>query len=674
MRSRLFATAAGALLFIFTAAAQEARLDHFRFERPIDTAGAGPRRLAVDVPLLTGTDSSLADLRLFDANGAAVPYILLQSAARTRQWIEGELLPIAATDKSSGFEAGFQVPQPIDSIRVAGLRPPFLKRFMLEGSGDRQHWTLLAVEGTLFDLPDEGLRQIDLDFPAGTYRYLRVTWDDRNSGRVPLPSMVQARKLTGIIPPPPLTARVAAERRGSEPGRSRYHVKLPAPRLPIAAIDVIVPGDVHVFRQAFVRESRLSGMRVQPADLGRARLMQVARDGLVAGAMRIPIERPSEPEIDLVIEDGNNPPLDVRAVSIVFDELPWIYFEAPGGPLTAKYGNPSAVRPSYDLEAVRDAVHIESVNDATWGTPRRLTESTETPHAVVPVPDAGPLLDPNLFSVRRPIPAGPPGLVALVVDADALAQSQGADAQFADVRIIDESNRQVPYVVERRDEPLAFPVSFERREPGTLELRTRTRRNQSFYLVRFPYADLPTAQLVLETSARVFQRGVELSVERPADRNHRASWRDVIAVTTWSHMDTDEAASALILPLPRVDAKEIWLAIDEGDNSPLPVTGARLLLPSYRLRFYRRPGATLRLAYGRSDLSAPRYDLALLAPQVLGVEAQELSAPPATSERAGTRPEFISHRTFWIFLSSAVLALLGLIVRLARKEDAAPQA
>ena len=231
MRTSLFATITGAILLIITAVAQQPRVDRFRFERPIDTAGAGPRRLAVDIPLLSAADASLADLRLFDANGAPVPYILLQSATGTRQWTEGEVLPIATTDKSSGFEADFRIAQPIDSLRVGGLRPPFLKRLVVEGSGDRQHWTLLAGEGTLFDLPDEGLRQIDLDFPAGTYRYLRVTWDDRSSGRVPLPSVVQARMVTGKIPPPPLTARVEVERRGSEPGRSRYRVKLPAPRL-----------------------------------------------------------------------------------------------------------------------------------------------------------------------------------------------------------------------------------------------------------------------------------------------------------------------------------------------------------------------------------------------------------------------------------------------------------
>ena len=671
MKSRIFTTGAVLSLLIGSASAQQTAVERSRFERSIDASGPGSRRLAIDVPLLSAAQPSLADLRLFDERGGAVPYILLRSQVRQQVWSHGEVLAIAATDKTSGFEADFHAAQPIDGIRVVGLTSPFLKRLVLEGSGDREHWTLLAGEATLFNLPDEGLRQTDLTFATGTYRYLRVTWDDRNSGRVPLPADVLASHRTGLIPPPPLTARLAVERRSSEPGRSRYRVKLPGAHLPVTAIDVIVPGGVHVFRQASVRESRFSGMDVQSAELGRARLTQVARDGVVAGAMRIAIQPPLEPEIDLVIEDGSNPPLDVSGVSIVFDELPWIYFEAPAGPLTARYGNPSAIRPSYDLEAVRDTVHIKSVKDAQWGAPRRLEPAAETAPAPAPIPDTGASLDSSLFRVRRAIPDGPPGLVALSLDVDALARSRGPDAQFADVRIIDNANRQVPYVIERRDEPLTVPVSLERRDPGAAAPPAQAGRARSTYLIRLPYNDLRRgAQLVIDTPSRVFQRAVELSVERRPDRYHRAEWHDVIAATTWSHVDANETASVLVLPLTRLDSQELWLSIDEGDNSALPLAGARLLFPSYRLRFYRRPDTSLTLAYGRDDLAAPRYDLALLAPQVLGVEAQELGAVPAAAGAAGTRADFISHRTFWVFLSSAVLVLLGLIVRLAKKEDA----
>ena len=112
------------------------------------------------------------------------------------------------------------------------------------------------------------------------------------------------------------------------------------------------------------------------------------------------------------------------------------------------------------------------------------------------------------------------------------------------------------------------------------------------------------------------------------------------------------------------------LAVDEGDNPALPLTGARLLLPSYRLRFYQDAGAVLRLAYGRDDLQAPQYDLALLAPRVMGAAAREVTLAAAG---AATSPDaaagFASPRAFWIVLAGAVIVLLGLIVRLIRSAE-----
>ena len=90
---------------------------------------------------------------------------------------------------------------------------------------------------------------------------------------------------------------------------------------------------------------------------------------------------------------------------------------------------------------------------------------------------------------------------------------------------------------------------------------------------------------------------------------------------------------------------EILLVVDEGDNAPLPLTKARLLLPSYRLRFYHTGNASLRLAYGRDDLQPPQYDLALLAPRVMGARAREVDAAPAGAAAASTRRRFASPRT-----------------------------
>jgi hypothetical protein len=664
--------------------AQRPPADRFRVERPVVTAGPGPQRLVVDVPLLAGAEpylpqavaggtrsgtqaSGLSDLRFVDAAGAPVPYLLLRPPTRVPAWKRGQVLAIASTEKTSGFEVDLRAIETIDAIRLNGLPSRFLKRLRLEGSGDREHWTVLVAEGTLFDLPDEGLRQTELAFSPGPYRYVRITWNDANSGRVPPPASAEVRQVTGLVPPPPLAAALTVERRPSEPGRSRYRVKLPAARLPLVALELQVPAvdGAHVFRQAAVYESRLTGTEAEPGLLGSARMVRVVRDGIAAGALRIPIAAPMEADLDLVVDDESNPPLDLRGVTIVFGELPWIYLEAPPGPVVARYGSPTAVRPQYDLEAVRDSVRIGGLREATWGEPRRV-EAAETSPNAVPMPEAGATLDAALFRYQRTLPAGPAGLVAVSLDGAALTHSRGPASRFADVRIVDAASRQIPYLVERRDEPLTTTLAVSPGQPQAADLRPSPGRSRSTYLVKLPFEHLSGARMVIQTSARVFQRTLQIGIDHPADRRHRDPWFETVATATWRHADQQTAALPLMLTVPDLAAADLWLVVDEGDNSALPISSATLLLPSYRLRFYQPAGASLRLAYGRDDLAPPQYDLALLAPQVMGVEAREIAPGPEAGSSSAAATPLITPWAFWVVLAIAVTVLLGLIVRLIR--------
>jgi hypothetical protein len=156
-------------------------------------------------------------------------------------------------------------------------------------------------------------------------------------------------------------------------------------------------------------------------------------------------------------------------------------------------------------------------------------------------------------------------------------------------------------------------------------------------------------------------------IERPAGRQLRDSSLQTLASGRWVHADQRSAAPALTLPLPDFEATEVFVVVEEGDNSPLPISEARLLLPSYRLRFFREQNADLRLMYGRADLDAPRYDLALLAPQLLGAPAQEIAAGEEQAGSATDSP-LVSPRLFWVLLAAAVVALIALIVRLVRQD------
>lgn len=658
------------------AESQTERQARFAFERPVATSGPGPQKLAVDEPLLSGgrpfrvirrgsrfiAEDGLDDLRLFDSGGVAVPHLLVRPPAADPLWVAGRILPVPSTKKSSGFEADFGRAQVIDTIRVEGIPAPFLKRLSVEGSGDRTRWTSLAPDATLFDLPSEDLQQLDVSFVPGAYRYVRVTWDDTNSARVPRPRIVRARLAPEQPPEARASIELAFERLPSEPGRSRYRVRLPAPKFPVTAIELDVAGG-HVFRPAAVSESRFAGAEAAPVVLGRATLSRVVQGGVHAADLRVPIDPPAEADLQLTIEDGSNPPLGLRRVVAHLAELPVVYFEAPGGPVVARYGDPHLAAPAFDLEAARKSIDLRRVPGATWGAPRALVESS-IGRAGSEMPQPGGTLDPAGFRDVRAIPSGPGGLVALQLDAAALAHSRGPAVRFADVRVLDASNRQVPYLVERRDEPLAIELDVEPAAARAAELERGPGRSVSVYRLRLPYRNLPPAAVVLETSARVFRRSVQLGIEREPDRTHREPWLEVLASETWQHAAQETLAPAVSLRIQSLNQTELLLAVDEGDNAPLPVSGARLLLPSYRLRFYQPAGTRLRLAYGRGDLQAPQYDLALLAQQVMGASAQDLSPGPPSQPSSPDGREVMSPRVFWILIGGAAVVLVGVIVRL----------
>jgi len=159
----------------------------------------------------------------------------------------------------------------------------------------------------------------------------------------------------------------------------------------------------------------------------------------------------------------------------------------------------------------------------------------------------------------------------------------------------------------------------------------------SVYHFELPYA----GSLELATSARVFSRSVSLQRQR----------------MTWESDDPDKPAPPLVV---QCRTTGVDLVIDDGDNAPLPLTSAQLLLPSYALRFFGT-GSKLTLLYG-ADVAAPRYDLALLAPRLSGETANEASLQPMTKTPAASSP--FETKLFWIVIAVAAVALLAMLARL----------
>lgn len=618
----------------------------FRFVRDILPTGQGPQRLEVDLTLLGGVAPDFRDLRIKDESGRELPYVIVAPASTEASWRSGRLLPLPTTQATSGFELDLGRPLRTSRLRLEGLRAPFLKRFRLEGSGDRTRWTELVAEGSLFDLPEDGLKLLQIEFPEGDYRYLRVTWDDRSSARSPLPraASVQLQNLGTEAP----LAALDVQSRSSEPGTSRFVLRLPGPRLPIVALRLEAGGKGPLLREARVLEARLRAGGLAPRDLGRYQLRRMEQSGIAASDLRIPIEAPEGSELELRVDDGSNPPLVLKGVRAELSPQPWIYFEADGRRVQAFFGDPRLTAPRYDLAALQGQLQPSLAARAQWG-PIAVPAGAGVPGPqTLHDPGPGANLDPAGFKARRPIPAAEPGLAALVLDAHVLSASRG----LRDLRILDHENRQVPYLLEQRDGPFSVPLTL-----STRQARGRT----SAYFLDLTQPGLRDGRVVLETGTRVFSRIVRLHEEGQGAVH-------LLAEGLWSHAQPEAEPPSLVLGFSGVEGRRVLLTLDEGDNQPLPLTRATLLLPGWRLRFFH-PGQGLTLVYDR-DLEGPHYDLALLADRLRAAPARELELGLAAVDSLPlpeTRAPVTTATIFWVALAGAVVVLFVLLARLLKK-------
>lgn len=256
----------------------------------------------------------------------------------------------------------------------------------------------------------------------------------------------------------------------------------------------------------------------------------------------------------------------------------------------------------------------------------------------LPEVPAGASVDRSEFLYARPLGTIPAGIVSLTLDPHVLMRSHA----LQDVRVVDAKSNQIPYLVV----PLQTPTIV------TLAVPPATREGkQSVYRLTLPYELMPEgAVLELTTSASVFERDVLL--RRPLDES-RGREAEVIERLAW------KSASSLRTAL--TSGRAIDVVVDEGDNAPLPIVSAKLLLPGFALRFVS-PGTPLTLLYGNPSIATPRYDIALISSQLVGQPARSIALirEPTTKPPAKHRES----RVFGIAIGLAAAALLIVLGRL----------
>jgi hypothetical protein len=342
----------------------------------------------------------------------------------------------------------------------------------------------------------------------------------------------------------------------------------------------------------------------------------------------------------------------------------WLAFHAPAaGSYRLLIGNPRASLPSYDV--MRFAADWNELPESTLTlTPPRPNPDYQPVDLLAGTTLSGPAIDVSKWEFRKVVLLEKAGVQELELDVETLAH---AKRDLADLRLI-RDGRQIPYLLERstslRSLPLALTVSPAPNQPTISRWR-----------LTLPLGGLPIQGVNLTSGTGWFSRTLEVFEMIPDHRGELSRHR-LAHSSPWTSTPDQPTPQIRVSLLETPTTNTVYLETDNGDNPTLSITAVSADYPVVRLLF-RADVHPLHLYYGAGSARAPRYDLELVAAQLIadkGIAARLGPEERADGSSAAER-RFIERSgglLLWSTLAAVVAVLLFAITKLLPKSSDVP--
>lgn len=640
------------LLLGSAALAVAADLTAWSHRQPLTSPPAGLSRIPLPDATLERARADLGDVRLVDRDGAEVPYAVVRPPAggperrAPREFRatleEGRTVLLLVTGTSS----------PLLAVTLSTSAGAFVKAASVEALGADGRWEEVLSRAPVFR--QAGEVQLTLSLARVRAASLRVVLDDSRSAPI---AFSGAQLTLAADEAPPTLAVVARVRDRVEMVRETLlTIDLGAARLPLASLRLATPEPF--FRRTvrvLTRDWQDGGVVERPVTVAEiARFTLGDLPGLAGERLTIDLGgvQPPTRELVLRIDNGDSPPLPELAVTV---ERRPVHLIVAGPAVELRAGHTGAPAPRYDLAGLVGGLSpadLARLPELQLGPLSPNPEYRASQPLAAVLGDGGPLED-RPWTARRTLTIVEPGLQRLELDRDVLARSR---ADLGDLRL-SRNGAQVPYVLERTArENLLTLVPVPANDPD----RPRVGR----WTLSLP-KDLPITRLTLTSRQPLFQRFVQLLELAP---DTRGSTRPrLLAAQAWIRTP-DTVSRPFVLEFPVHRGETLIVEADNGDNAPLEIDSVTVAYPRVRLLFHAADRAPVLLFYGDRRLSPPRYDLSLVAGELLAAEtraarfadAMEDTAPARRSVLGGLQGTWL----FWGGLAVAVIALLAVIAKL----------
>lgn len=651
---------AGAILALLVASVAPLRalsLAEWRYQQALDVQVPGLVRVALPPATLNAARPGLEDLRLIDATGAEVPFVIEEPAPQRaiRQRAKSFRVSVAAKSTAIVLETGVQ--KPVGGITLETPARNFVKAARVEGSHDAQEWQELAAGRQVFRLPD-GAAKLDVEFTPGTWEFLRLTIDDQRAGPVPFTGAEVHGEKTGA---PTAPVAVTIKSRDESPGVTRLALDLGAANLRLATIELETPEPL--FTRAVtvaVPEIADDGIREKPIATGT--IHRVALDGTTAEWLRVEIEQQVRSrELLILVRNQDSPPLRISGVRAERRPARMVFLASEAGSFRILSGHAQCAAPRYDLAALSGRLAGANASEIKLAA---LVENSEfrAAETLAGLGETSAPLDISQWKFRKAVQIAGPGAQQLELDLDVLSH---ANPGFADLRLM-RAQRQLPYLVESTSILRALT-------PQIAAVNDPKKPRLSRWSLKFPQPALPLTRFACASPTPLFERELRLWEEVPDERGDK--YPRELGRATWRRTPGDPAREFIFEITQRPLTDTLLLETDNGDNPPLDLASVRAWHPVTRLAFKAAPaGEPLQLYYGNEKAGRPRYDLALVAPQLF---AAEKTVAALGAEEGGKKSTWLAAETlsgsarivFWAVLALVVAALLIVIARLFPKSD-----
>ena len=629
----------------------------------------GLTRVAVPASTFDANQPGLADLRLVDASGREVSYLLdtpppSDEAARRNRFFRPQSFDCSlGSNDTTQLSVATGTAENLDAIDLESAAPFFLKAAHVDISADGKDWQSLGAAVPIFR--QFGAEKLRLSLNRKPAPFIRVTLDDFHTRPIAFTGAKLLRTPAHAAPPDlvPLGARIS--RRDEFVGETVLTVTLDGRHVPLASLEFATQEPLFM-RRVTIAVREVNGAVSSESTIGSGTIYRVAIDGAPARTqLELPLEfTPLTCELLVHFHNGDSPPLAIAGVQARQHPVNLLFMAPVATTFTLLSGNAQVAAPRYDLAAFAGEMRGANARVGTLGELEPMPDYRPRESlSIAPLPDVpltGAPLDAKDWPGRQPIQIARAGVQELELNLAALAQAR---PDFADLRLLHAGN-QIPYVLEQ-------PALARSLTLTPTAVPDPKRPTVSVWRLALPQSGLPLNRIMLTSATPLFSRQCRI-YEKLINQNDVSS-ELTLATGQWSRMPKPGVPESRAFELsdhPRTDT--LWIETDNGDNPAIALDAVQVVYPVVRMVFKVAEAEGFSLAYGNKKANAPRYDLSLVAVTLLTASRNVAQLPAdAPRETPANSVNFfagINNTTiFWAALVLVVVVLLVVVARLLPK-------